>query len=167
MDSPEFTLSQVANAAGIDVGTLRSWLQRKHWRLDMAVGDSPADVAGKAHLVTLRRALQIGAAAELVRNGVEPSRAFKAAWYFSDAADPLEAEGYIRAPGELFRDGSTILIAYKDRDIGVVMRLDDNASWQNLVFNPFVRERQISGSFVWLNFVDKRIRSALLEGSCV
>ncbi|MGE7152342.1 hypothetical protein ACQKJ1_01195 [Methylorubrum rhodesianum] len=176
LDDPRYTLSQVAEAAGVQVGTLRSWLQRKHWRLDMAVGDSPAEVAGKAHLITLRRALHIGAAVELVRNDVEPARAFRAALSFVDIFNPeIEAEGRERGHDGLFADGYTLLAVYPGFDSGIVMWVDaenstnkpgrpPNATPLMSIFFPrLLGGRQVSGTFVWLNQVDRRIRSRLVE----
>jgi hypothetical protein len=166
-DDPRFTLSQVADAAGVSANTLRSWLQRKHWRLDMAIGDSPAEIAGKAHLVTLRRALHIGAAAELIRNDVDPARAFKAARSFVDVYDPIfEGDGHFRGPDGLFETGWTMLVAYPDQEHGVIVRIEndpmakDQTSLLSLLF-PKLYGTKRSGTFVWLNQVDKQIRTAL------
>ena len=172
LDDPRYTLSQVADAAGVQVGTLRSWLQRKHWRLDMAVGDSPAEVAGKAHLITLRRALHIGAAVELVRNDVEPARAFRAARSFVDVFDDIPSgiisDGGVRGVDGLYPNGWTLLVAYPDDDFGVVMWVSDTqplgkTPLANLFFPQAPIGRQVSGTFVWLNQVDRRIRSRLVE----
>ncbi|PJI55719.1 hypothetical protein CTI14_02390 [Methylobacterium radiotolerans] len=167
LDDSRYTLSEVAAAAGVQVGTLRSWLQRGHWRVDTAVGDSPAAIAGKAHLVTLRRALHIGAAVELVRNDIEPARAFRAARSFVDLFDPLwEHEGRPREAGGLFAAGWTLLVVYPGQDQGVVMWVDDTqpinkTPLQNILFPNIEQSRQVSGTFVWLNQIDRRIRLGL------
>lgn len=77
LDTPQFSIAEVSDAVGVPVATLRSHLQRQHWRLDGE--DFPADAPGKGHLVTMRRALQIGAAAALIRAGVPPATAHAAA----------------------------------------------------------------------------------------
>jgi hypothetical protein len=167
MDTPDYTLSQVAAAAGVEAGTLRSWLQRKHWRLDMAIGDSPAEIAGRAHLVTLRRALQIGTAIELVRNGVEPARAFTAARAFSDIYDGLER--LPRTPGGLFEDPAyTLLALYPDETEGVVIPVFTEGKHRTPLSAILFPEHHYggdsikgSGVFVWLNRIDQRIRTAL------
>lgn len=175
-DDPRFTLAQVAEAAGCAVGTLRSWLQRGHFRLDMAVGDSPAEVAGKAHLVTLRRALHVGAAVELIRNDMDPARAFRAALSFVDTYNPqFEADGRFRDPEGLFADGYTLLAVYPGIEHGIVMWVDaENAANKpgrapnaspllNIFFPRAVNGRQVSGTFVWLNMIDRRVRTSLLS----
>jgi len=168
-DDPRFTLSQVAEAVGVSANTLRSWLQRKHWRLDMAVGDSPAEIAGKAHLVTLRRALHIGAAVELIRNDVEPARAFRAARSFVDVFNPrFEADRHVRGEEGLFEDAWTVLVAYPDQEWGEVIRVEKNPKAKDqtplldLLF-PKLGGRKRSGTFVWLDQVDKQVRTALVS----
>jgi len=168
-DDPRFTLSQVADAVGVSANTLRSWLQRKHWRLDMAIGDSPAEIAGKAHLVTLRRALHIGAAVELIRNDVDPARAFQAARSFVDIHDPIfEDDGHIRGAEGLFETGWTMLVAYPDQNHGVIIRVEsdpkakDQTPLLSLLF-PKLYGTKRSGTFVWLNQVDKQVRTALVK----
>lgn len=172
LDDPRFTLSQVAEAAGVQVGTLRSWLQRGHWRLDMAFGDTPAEVAGKAHLITLRRALHIGAAVELVRNDVEPARAFRAARSFVDVFDGIPSgiisDGGVRGTDGLYPTGWTLLIAYPGDEFGEVMWVDDTQPLNktpltSLFFPQAPIGSKVSGTFVWLNQVDRRIRSRLAE----
>jgi hypothetical protein len=172
LDDPRFTLSQVAEAAGCQVGTLRSWLQRKHWRLDMAIGDSPAEVAGKAHLVTLRRALHIGASVELIRNDMDPARAFRAARNFVDVQDPSfdarASGGQVRNERGLFDNGYTLLVVYPDVAPGVIMWVDDtrclsSSPLKDIIFPKKSIGHQSSGVFVWLNQIDRRIRTHLLK----
>jgi hypothetical protein len=169
-DEPKFTMSQVAEAVAVSANTLRSWLQRNHWRLDTNKGDSPTEAAGKAHLLTLRRALHIGAAVELIKNNVEPARAFAAALSFVDIFDPTEDDdGHFRGPEGLFQTGWTLLIAYPDTPFGVVMRVENNPGAKNqsplskLLFpKMFSPRRGRSGTFVWLNQIDTQIRTALV-----
>lgn len=168
LDDNRFTLSQVAEAAGVQVGTLRSWLQRKHWRLDMAIGDNPSDIAGKAHLVTFRRSLQIGTAVELTRNDVEPSRAFRAALSFVDAFSEI-LDGGPRKENGLFEEGLTLLAVYPGQDHGVIMRVDlghtsGNFAQVNILFPRLPGNRQVSGTFVCLNWIYDRMESHLLGG---
>ncbi|MHC2017617.1 hypothetical protein [Methylobacterium sp. CM6247] len=168
LDDNRFTLSQVAEAAGVQVGTLRSWLQRKHWRLDMAIGDNPSDIAGRAHLATFRRALQVGTAVELVRNDVEPSRAFRAALSFVDGFSEV-LDGGPRQDNGLFDDGLTLLAVYPGHDHGVIMRVDlgatsGSSSLSNILFPKLPSGRQTSGTFVCLNWIYDRMASHLLGG---
>lgn len=182
MDVPSFKLSEVARAADLEANTLRSWLQRGYWKLDQTVGDNLAEVHGKAHLVTLRRALHIGAAADLIRSGVDPSRAFRAARAFVYDFDPLaERGGHPRGPGGLYVEGWTLLVAYPDNSKGVITWVDDGRprkeptkskdkkyarypaidALRALFFPPFSGLDESTGTFVWLNKVDARIRMRL------
>lgn len=167
LDEHRFTLSHVAEAAGVDVGTLRSWLQRGHWRMDMVVGDSPAEVAGKAHLITFRRSLQIGTATELVSNGVKPAKAFRAALSFVEGFSEV-LDGGPRGGNGLFADGLTILAVYPDEEYGVVMRVDlgggpANTPLNSILFPRAPGGRKTSGCFVCLNWVYDRIAERLLR----
>jgi hypothetical protein len=130
----------------------------------MAIGDSPAEIAGKAHLVTLRRALQVGVAAELMRQDVEPSRAFQAAWVFSDLADPLDTPGHMRETGMLFPSPAlTLLIAYKGGPVASVIKRVDAKSRLDELRLPDPTDRRVitGGTFVWLNQVVPAIHHAL------
>lgn len=167
MDEPRFTLSAVARAAGTEPNTLRSWLQRGHWLMDIATGESLAEIQGRAHLVTLRRALHIGAAVDLIRNGVDPRRAFRVARSF--VHEFPEPDGYLRGETGLYPDGWTLLVAYPDHDVGEVLWVDDghpkkdppDDSLRKLFFPRLEGGPQSTGSFVWLNRVDHRIRTQL------
>lgn len=93
MDNPVYSLSDVAAAIGLRVGTLRMYVQRGHFVLrtpDLAAR------GGVANLVTLRRALQWGVAVRLIKCGYSPKSAERAAFKFSDC------ESYDRRAGELF-----------------------------------------------------------------
>lgn len=182
MDEPRFTLSQVAMAADTEANTLRSWLQRGHWSIDSARGDVAAESHGRAHLLTLRRALHIGAAVDLIRTGVEPRRAFRGALSFVDAFDPLaERGGHPRGENGLYVDGWTLLVVYPGFDQGVVIWADDGKprkgptqpkdrkherypavdALRALLFPPIDGLPHSTGAFTWLNQVDQRIRMRL------
>lgn len=162
LDQPQFTITQVADAAPIQANTLRSWFQRKHF----ALGDSDkrADF-GDAHMLSLRTALQVGTAVELYRSGTHPARAAKLARAFTLFADTDQKSGEtLRYPGELFPgDGVyTALIAYPGIDDAKVVRFDDNGPALSAAFQSNGFGRQNSAQIVWLNFVDRKIRIALL-----
>ena len=170
LDDPKYPLSSVAEAIGYPVNTLRSHLQRGHWRLDQTRGDAAAAAQGKAHLVTLRRALHIGAAVELIRNDVDPARAYQAARGYSDIIDPtFEAPGHERNSSTLLFDppAYTLLVAYPHQPWGVIMRVandpkkPDLTPLQDLFFHPLAHGRQGSGVFVWLNQVDRQVLGGL------
>ena len=155
LDSPSFTVAQVARAAGVPVATLRSHLQRQHWRLDGE--DVPADEPGKGHLVTMRRALQIGVAVELIRNGVDPKRAFRAAAGFSDFGGPKD-----RAPGELFDAGHTALVLSPGEEWPEVVRFGDDTPARTL-FAPTGKEAGKSAVIVWLDKIVRDMEARLAD----
>ena len=161
LEQPQFTIAQVAKAAGIQANTLRSWFQRGHFTLGDS--DKRADF-GDAHLLSLRTALQVGTAVELYRSGAHPARSEKLALAFTLLGDADQATGEtIRGAGELFPGNGvyTALIAYPGIDDAKVVRFDDKvpalseAFWSNA-------GRQSSAQIVWLNRVDRKIRIALL-----
>ena len=167
MDQPRFTIAQVAHACEYPQNSLRSHLQRGHWQLEIARGDSRSE-AGKAHLITLRRALHIGTAIELIRNGIEPARAYTAARSFLDEFDPqLEDARHKRGENGLFESGWTLLVAYPDIEFGVIMRVQDDEKsseqtpLRSLFFPKPLGGTQRSGVFVWLNQIDRQIRRGL------
>ena len=153
MDSPEFTLSQVAAAAGVEVNTLRSWLQRKHWKMDTTV-ESAGD-AGKAHLITLRRGLHIGLAVELVRNDMDPARAFKAAYSFSHTAAVDRAQPAREVGGLYDYPAMTVMVVPRATSDSRILRIDDKSS----AFDLFATYP--STVIVSIKQVDQRIRNAL------
>ena len=96
-----FTLSQAAEATGVSPNTVRTWFTRGH----MALGkkDKTAARDGLARIVTGRTVLQIGIAAALVRMGMSPARAFRAAAAFSVVGDrDYSCGGEQRLPGQLW-----------------------------------------------------------------
>lgn len=121
LDTPQYSPAQIAAAAGVDKGTLYSWLQRGHWRLDGA--DAAAPTHGAGHKLTLRRALQIGIAVELMRHDVKPARAFRAALSFSDVSGaPILASDLPREPGRLYGKGQrTWLLLPAGQDWGEIL----------------------------------------------
>lgn len=75
-----FTLSQVSDATGVSVNTIRTWYQRGHFTIgatDRALGN------GVARLVSGHTALAIGIAGVLVDMGVPPARAALAGFNFA------------------------------------------------------------------------------------
>ena len=162
LEQPQFTIVQVAAAAGIEANTLRSWFQRGHFTLGDS--DKRADF-GDAHLLSLRTALQVGTAVEIYRSGAHPARAAKLALAFTLVADVDQTSGeIIRGAGELFPGNGvyTALIAYPGIDDAKVVRFDDKGPALSAAFHSNGYGRQNSAQIVWLNFVDRKIRIALL-----
>jgi hypothetical protein len=68
VDEPRYLLGQVAFAAGISTSVLKAWVTRKV--IPMGEHDREAHGKGSSRVFTLRRALSVGLAAELVRMGI-------------------------------------------------------------------------------------------------
>lgn len=123
--TPRFKTSQAAAAAGISASTLRTYLSRKRstdepnplytttdltqWR---RIGKQ-AEGGGLPNFFSLRDALAFAVAAELVKVGVEPAKAFDISWSkFSHAGADADDD---RGPAQLFdvhERGETLLIYY-------------------------------------------------------
>ena len=82
MDSPLFTLRQVAAATGWNLGTMRDHFVKGvfPWH----EGDGKAKVAGSTSLLSLRAAVRLGIAFQLWSLGVSPKDAFRASTAFTD-----------------------------------------------------------------------------------
>ncbi|MCW2273317.1 hypothetical protein GJ654_04295 [Rhodoblastus acidophilus] len=119
LDIPKFSTADVANAAGIPVETLRTWVKRGDLALIHGTPDRFSPGVGRTRQFTLRRALNVVLTAELVRNNLSVKEASQAALNFTDigegvydpSEDALTDESVpARDPGELFRDGETVLV---------------------------------------------------------
>jgi len=164
LDAPAFSLSEVASAIDVDVGTLRIWVQRGHFKLRNS--DLSARMEGVPHIVSLRRALQWGIAARLIKCGFRPAHAERAAYSFSDIADQDEAPGFSRDPGELFKSPAfTFLFGYPGEDRARVVRVDRNTKAESVLLAGLLGgPRANEGMFVWVNDVDRQVRTRLLQG---
>jgi hypothetical protein len=121
LDAPRFTASDACTVAGIRPATLKSWLSREPAIILLRKSDQPATGADHRHLLTLRRVFQIALTAELMRRGVTTQRAGNLAALFTDHGGERPAAWHSnpdhahRLPGHLFPNGSTVLVANKDR----------------------------------------------------
>ena len=165
LDAAQFTLSQIASAADIGVGTLKNWFYvaaRATNREPTLILDDrdPSRGRGFVRLFTLRRALQAAIVTELVNIGVEPRVAGPAARKFTDSASNIPSgwrgEGppdiaSMRLPGELFKDGVTRLVLDGNSHARVV---DEEA------FSEIVR-RETAFTAINLNRIVERVRQRL------
>jgi hypothetical protein len=101
-----YRAAAVARAAGITLGLLAQWVDRKIVRL--APPDVPAASSGVPRQFSRRRIDQIAIAAELVNVGISSSHAAEAASTFTD--QPSKG----RAAGELYPVGKTLLVVAAD-----------------------------------------------------
>jgi hypothetical protein len=72
-DEPRYLLGQVAKAAGISTGLLKAWMARKV--VPMGPHDREAHGKGSSRVFTLKRALAVALAAEMVKLGISISLA--------------------------------------------------------------------------------------------
>ena len=99
-DTPKFTLSEAAKAAGyVSVSTLRSYYQRRHFFL---VGGMPPTGDGLPNQVRFRDIVHLAVAQRLIGLGVRPNAAFVATLPL--AQQQVDLERIVGAPdlGALF-----------------------------------------------------------------
>jgi len=131
---PRYELADVADAAGLDLLTLRNWLNPQRGIIVPRCDDLRGSGRGVRRLFSLVRVYQIAITAELVRQGIPVSKAALAALQFSDfgnneAVWAGEEPGPFREPGELFAEGNTFLCV---RDQGEVAHLVEMKGSLNL-----------------------------------
>jgi hypothetical protein len=85
LDTPTLFISDVAQAAGVDLGLLRSWINRGTFPL----GPKDRNEGGAARLLTVRTGYAVAIAARLVEHGLAISRASTAALVASDELAPF------------------------------------------------------------------------------
>lgn len=110
MNTPTFTLAEVAIAAGTKSSTLRQWLFRDWFTLDAE--DAPAHTPGATTYLTGKTALAMGLAVHLGGGVVPLELAVKAALRFaySGTDEGQERHGLIRRPGYLFNADDTLAV---------------------------------------------------------
>ena len=113
LDIPRFPMPEVAKAAGEEVNTVRAWFARKQFLPSRS--DRASEGRGRTNLLTQRTAYGLAIAAQLVRQGVPPARAYNIARAFTDTPFHYE-HGESRDPGRLFPTGLTVLISYVEDD---------------------------------------------------
>ncbi|MEL6364330.1 MAG: hypothetical protein AAFR11_05770 [Pseudomonadota bacterium] len=120
-NQPGIKISRAAEAAGIPVATARTWYARGH--IFLREYDQDSGESGSMRLLSVRSAIQLCLAAELVRLGISSSEAGQIAMQFAyggggygnygdeDLGPPVET----RPNGGLFPDGETWLFVSRDR----------------------------------------------------
>lgn len=156
-DRNGFTLTQVAQAAGVEWNTLRAWIQRKHIHLD---GGEYGP--GRARLMTRADVHRVAVMGALVDQGLHPALAWAATEELTDFAHgPLPNEPQSRNPGELFPRGLTVVAAYQQPPHGFVFSVERPEDWQKLV-SPLGHTRMaMSATFVVANPIYTRVAEAL------
>ncbi|MFC7552642.1 hypothetical protein ACFQU7_10825 [Pseudoroseomonas wenyumeiae] len=142
-DVPMFFTGDVCRAANVEPVNLKNWIMRgvilmsdedreryKHLEIEPQSYERLATGSGRSHLFTLRRVIQVALVAELTRLGVPPAKAGMLALGFTDvgkggAGYAGEIPTIKRFPGQLFRSGMTVLVAYSDKDTSTVINVDE------------------------------------------
>lgn len=111
-----FGTCDVADAAGLRESVVRSWVERGH----VVLSDEDRDAAGRGQtrLFCFETALQIAVAAELTRLGFASGHACRVARSFAHSGNPH------RLPGQLFRDGKTLLVICPESQRADVVHAD-------------------------------------------
>lgn len=183
-DAPQFFTGDACKAAGIDNATLKNWITRSPPAILMSEEDRAefaergftdesfdrqsyerlAMGAGRSHLFTYRRVMQLALCAELVRLGFPPRKAGMVAAGFTDIGDtatgwgnePIEVK---RLPGELYYDGFTLLIARPDRETGSCLNVDFKTPITDLLFHS--NQSLTTAVIVNVNHVNDRVLGSL------
>ncbi|MET4595769.1 hypothetical protein [Sphingomonas sp. PvP015] len=166
LDTPRFTSSQVARAAGMSLNTFRTNFMRGHFQM---VGESiaPAERHGVPHHFGLRDAIGFAIVGELVRCGVGPRDAWEAAmWGFAHTGTED------RNPGELFNygdHGMTMMLYWPATKTSrvVPMALDKMALEFGELFMPQGYNRVNGVVVVMLDFIYKTIVATLEDNAAV
>jgi hypothetical protein len=168
-DEAKYPVSVAAKiAAGMNVGTAGSWLQKKWIRLNKS--DKRAKVAGATTLLSRRRVLQLAIAWRLAKAGLHPKIACAAAHSFTDLANSGEAPGFDRDPGELFANAITSLVVYEDGSCAVVRIGEDKdkkpTAFQQLHFpagGQTAQSRYDAATSIMLDRIVRDVKLALDE----
>lgn len=152
----QFRTSQVAAAAGISAGTLRSYFARKQWR---QIGRQ-ADADGHPNLFSLRDALAFAVAAKLMSvAAIDPETAFAVA--VEDFAFCGDDE---RNPGELFdihARGETVLLYWPAVKCASLAAGDDINDLGYIVRPPFGGQKEEAAVLLVLNHLEHAVFEAL------
>lgn len=125
MDTPLFTLRQVAAATGWNLGTMRDHFVKGVF--PWAEEHGKAKAAGSTSLLSLRAAMRLGLSYQLWTLGVSPRDAFRAATVFTDfGTAPTSNEfGVSRMAGNIFPDGYDTILLWRKGEGARVMPTDE------------------------------------------
>lgn len=125
MDTPLFTLRQVAAATGWNLGTMRDHFVKGVFPWHEENGKAKA--AGSTSLLSLRAAMRLGLAYQLWILGVSPRDAFRAATVFTDfGTAPTSNEFSVsRMAGNIFPDGYDTILLWRKGEGARVMPTDE------------------------------------------
>jgi len=135
-DQAMFYVGDVADASGEKSSRVAQWLSRQV--VSWSPGDREGTGSGRPRLLTWNTAVQVTITAVLARHGVSTKRAAKATRAFahkgkSGAATRGASHGPKRLPGELFADGTTLLVIGPDESADGVVHIRDDADWRQIL----------------------------------
>jgi hypothetical protein len=153
MDEPRFTMKEVAQASGGNVNTIFSWFQRGHFQLGKS--DKRAEV-GRGHEISFRTALEVAIAVKLYKDcKLAPASGAHAARIFTQLGDRD------RDPGELYKTDFTLLAVHPEIATAKVVHATNKTPITD--FFSIRGDRRTAVILIWLNFVDRDLRVALLQ----
>jgi hypothetical protein len=154
LDEPRFSMKQVAQATPGNMNTIFTWFQRGHFALGER--DRPAEI-GLSHSISLRTALEVAIAVELhQRCTLHPAIGAGVARQFTQLGDEE------RGPGELYPKDFTVLVVFPESRDGRVIRVGKTTPMLDAFHSPY-GGRQNAVILLWLNHIDRNVRTALLQ----
>ncbi len=115
---PYYTSAETASAAGVSVDTLKNWVSRKPQVILMTQEEREEVGRGRPILFSIQRVIQVAITARVVSMGWQPRDATMLAKDFTDGGhdESRTPDGRVvrpaRDPGQLYPDGTTLLVAY-------------------------------------------------------
>src|SRR5437763_1829609 len=184
MSRPSFSAAEVAQAAEVQIETLRSWIKRGEI---MLVKEESEDLrhpgTGRSRRFSLRRVLHIALMARLLRaTRLTPACASRVALQWSDIGGDADGgamavweggkidESKIRDPGHLFSTGRTLFVVWhgltdEDDDLpeADAVQVVGNDKSIDYVFGLRVRRTRTAESvtIIDLNELDLQVRARL------
>ncbi|AWV23936.1 Hypothetical protein HVPorG_04999 [Roseomonas mucosa] len=161
---PRYTTAQVSKATGIPQDTIKSWLSRKPQVILMTKEERENVGKGKPYLFSFSRTVHLLLTAKLVQMGLQPRQAAMGAAGFTDLGQgytPDSDISKVRMPGQLYRDGYTVLVLHSGEEIGRVIQMDPRTT---KLFDLFVdRGRHEDAIAILVNPLIERLRGALAD----
>lgn len=152
--TPKYGTSAVAKACEMNANTFRGHWMRGNFKKMGPLDRKEASADGLPHLFSLRDAMGLAAAAELMRAGVPPGDAYQIAmWEFAHFAH----DG--REPAQMYdiaSHGFTVLIYHPGLRRGGVIPMKDSLGFADLFKFPGVEGRHAS-IVVLLNDIERKV----------
>jgi hypothetical protein len=161
-DLPQFPRDAACAAARIDLATLEDWASQVPPALP-AAEDDKADPS-RGPVLSFRQVMQVAIAADLVKLGFTPERAYVVAGRFSDMGDGspgLHNEVITKArwPGQLYPVGFTILVARHDNEAANVLNVGRSTTFADMLTDSLWPDEAVV--LVNINAIDRRVRGSL------